>query len=126
VSLKSTNPFDLPLVDLAFFSADVDLAIANEGFKTAQRLVTAPAWQGFTLDRIAPPPNVALDSEELAQYIRNSTITTSHGIGTSSMSPKGAKYGVVDPDLRVKGIEGLRVVDASVIVSYTRKTYYSD
>jgi choline dehydrogenase-like flavoprotein len=39
-----------------------------------------------------------------------------HIVGTAGMSPRGAHYGVVDPDLRVKGIAGLRVIDASVLV----------
>lgn len=120
MALRSTDPFELPLVDLAFYSAPVDIAIVKEGFKVAQRYVTAPAWKDFTLNRIAPPPGVAIDSKDLEQYIRNSTNTASHGIGTSAMSARGSAHGVVDPDLRVKGISGLRIVDAGVIVSACR------
>jgi choline dehydrogenase len=116
VSLQSTDPFELPLLDLGFFSAPVDLAIAKESLNTATRYVTAPAWEHFTLNRLTPPPDVAADSDELVEYIRNSTSTASHGIGTSAMSALEANYGVVDPDLKVKGISGLRIVDAGVIV----------
>ncbi|KAF9443813.1 GMC oxidoreductase [Macrolepiota fuliginosa MF-IS2] len=115
IALQSTDPFELPRLDLAFYSAPVDIAIAKEAFKTAQRYVTAPAWKEFTLDRITPPPQVAADSDDLEEYIRNSTNTASHGIGTSAMSARGATHGVVDPDLTVKGISGLRIVDAGVI-----------
>ncbi|KXN82733.1 Oxygen-dependent choline dehydrogenase [Leucoagaricus sp. SymC.cos] len=115
VGLKSTDPFELPLLDLGFYSALVDLAIVKEGFKVAIQFVTAPAWKEFTLDRLTPPPGVAVDSDNLVEFIRNSTGTASHGIGTSAMSPRGAKNGVVDPDLRVKGLSGLRIVDAGVI-----------
>ncbi len=83
-----------------------------EAFKKAQRYVTAPAFQGFTLDRIAPAPE-----EDIEQFIRNVTTSASHGIGTSAMSARGATQGVVDPDLKVKGIAGLRIIDAGVIVS---------
>jgi choline dehydrogenase len=41
-----------------------------------------------------------------------------HPTGTAAMSPKGAHWGVVDPDLKVKGVEGLRIVDGSVLVSW--------
>jgi hypothetical protein len=44
-------------------------------------------------------------------------MTTWHPVSTAKMSPKGASYGVVDPDLKVKGMKGLRIVDASVFVS---------
>ena len=60
--------------------------------------------------------DTATTDEELDQFIRSSTITVSHGVGTAAMSPKGAEYGVVDPDLRVKRVRGLRIVDASVLV----------
>lgn len=117
MALKSTDPFELPLLDLGFYSAPVDFAIVKEAFKTAQRYVNAPAFKNFTLDRKTPPPNVADDSDELEQFIRNSTNTASHGIGTTAMSARGATHGVVDPDLLVKGLSGLRIVDAGVIVS---------
>ncbi|KAJ3575776.1 hypothetical protein NP233_g878 [Leucocoprinus birnbaumii] len=118
VSLKSTNPFDLPALDLGFFSAPVDLAIAKESFSIIQRFVTSPAWANFTLGLLGPSSNITGSANHdslLVDYIRNSTISASHAIGTSSMSPKGASFGVVDPDLRVKGIRGLRIVDAGII-----------
>ncbi|KAF5362385.1 hypothetical protein D9756_002778 [Leucocoprinus leucothites] len=115
VTLKSTDPFEPPLLDLGYFLAPVDMAIAKESFNTVQRFVTGTAWKEFTLNRITPPSNVAADSDDLVQYIRNSTGTASHGIGTTAMSARGAKHGVVDPDLRAKGISGLRIVDAGVI-----------
>lgn len=118
VSLKSTNPFEEPLLDLGLFQTASDISITVESFKSAQRLVTAPAWKEFTLDRLAPPPEIQTD-EELAQFIRDTSAVTSHGVGTAAMSSKRSTWGVVDPDLRVKGISGLRIVDASVIVSNT-------
>jgi choline dehydrogenase-like flavoprotein len=55
--------------------------------------------------------------EELDEYVRANSATIFHPVGTAAMSPKGAEWGVVDPDLKVKGVKGLRVVDASVLVS---------
>lgn len=51
------------------------------------------------------------------QYVTNHTGTIWHPVGTASMSPVGAPWGVVDPDLKVKKVTGLRIVDASVFVS---------
>lgn len=116
ISLQSTDPFELPEVDLGFYSTPVDIAIAQEALKKAQQYVTAPAFQGFTLNRIDPAPGITAEGD-IEQFIRNATRSASHGIGTSAMSARGAAHGVVDPDLKVKGIAGLRIIDAGVIVS---------
>jgi choline dehydrogenase-like flavoprotein len=59
----------------------------------------------------------AVSDDELDAFIAGNFATTWHPASTAKMSPKGADYGVVDPDLKVKGIRGLRIVDASVMVS---------
>lgn len=95
---------------------DIDMGIALEAFKTAQKQITHPVMNGYTMDRTSPPATITSD-EEIIQFIRNNTHSTSHGIGTAAMSSKESNHGVVDPHLKVKGIQGIRVVDASVIVS---------
>ena len=55
----------------------------------------------------------------LDEFIRNNAGTAAHPVGTASMSSRNASYGVVDPDLKVKGVGGLRIVDASVLVRLT-------
>lgn len=82
--------------------------------KLAQKLYTAPTWEGYIIEQISPPVNATDD--ELADYIRNTATTSFHAVGSAAMSAQGASYGVVDPDLRVKGVSGLRIVDASVMV----------
>jgi choline dehydrogenase-like flavoprotein len=56
-------------------------------------------------------------NEELDEYLRNRTGSAFHPVGTAAMSARNARYGVVDPDLLVKGMRGLRIIDASVLVS---------
>ncbi|KAF7359617.1 hypothetical protein MVEN_00685500 [Mycena venus] len=81
--------------------------------KLALKLVNAPAWNrylgGPTIDLTAMSP------AEPTAHIRVNSGLGYHIIGTASMSPRGAQYGVVDPDLSVKGIARLRVIDASVL-----------
>jgi len=82
-----------------------------------RRLLSAPAFQGSVFGSVNPPANVTSD-EDLEDFLRNAGSSADHPVGSASMSPKGANWGVVDPDFRVKGTTGLRVVDASIIVSF--------
>ncbi|KAF9536329.1 hypothetical protein CPC08DRAFT_652173, partial [Agrocybe pediades] len=64
---------------------------------------------------IATSVTNATTDAELEAFVRSTTSTLFHPVGTAAMSAKDAGYGVVDPDLRVKGVDGLRIVDASVL-----------
>ncbi|KAG6808584.1 hypothetical protein H0H92_003645 [Tricholoma furcatifolium] len=112
VMLNSSNPFDPPLIDPNFLSSEFDVFVFREGIRSARRFLSAPTWDNFI---ISATTNATSDAE-LDEYIRNITTTIYHPVGTAAMSPRGANYGVVDPDLRVKGVVGLRVIDASVLV----------
>jgi choline dehydrogenase len=98
-------------------SEDVDIAIVREGIRSARRLFSAPAFKESVNGTVFPAANVTSD-EDLDTFIRSSARGYLHGVGSMSMSPRGEKWGAVDPDFRVKGVKGLRVVDASVIVSH--------
>jgi choline dehydrogenase/4-pyridoxate dehydrogenase len=67
----------------------------------------------FIARQIAPGAGVKTD-EQLEAFVRNSVVTTHHPCGTCKMGPAGDETAVVDPQLRVRGVEGLRVIDASV------------
>lgn len=84
----------------------------REGIRSARRFAAAPAWA----DYIVAPTNNATTDAELDAFIRGSASSFFHPVGTARMSARGAGYGVVDPDLKVKGVRGLRIVDASVLV----------
>jgi choline dehydrogenase-like flavoprotein len=101
------------LIDLALLREDVDIAILREGIRAARRFVSAPAWSGYTLEELNP----AQTDDELDFWARQTADTLYHPVSTAAMSPFNATWGVVDPDLRVKGVQGLRIVDASVMAS---------
>ncbi|TFK47888.1 aryl-alcohol oxidase precursor [Heliocybe sulcata] len=114
VSINSTNPFIQPVIDPNLFGTDFDIAVAVEAIKAARRFASANAWADYITGPYEAWANATTDAE-IAEYIRNTGNSVWHAMGTASMSPKGASWGVVDPDLRVKGANGLRIVDASVI-----------
>lgn len=89
----------------------------REGIKMTRKFLTAPAWKGYILAETPALAN-ATTNAALEQFIRNTAGTSSHLVGSAGMSARDADYGVVDPDLRVKGASGLRIIDASVLVSW--------
>ena len=89
-----------------------------EAFKVARRFIGANAWKDYVLGEFGDLADTHSD-DEIVKYARKNAYASLHTGGTASMSPKGAKWGVVDPDLKVKGVHGLRVVDGSIMVSFT-------
>ncbi|KAJ7112895.1 GMC oxidoreductase-domain-containing protein [Mycena epipterygia] len=114
VRLSSKNPFAAPLIDPGFLTNKLDLAMMREGIKIVQKFVTAPVWKDYIIEPYLPAANATSDAL-LEAYIQQQAATIFHPLGSASMSAKGASTGVVDPDLRVKGIPFLRVVDGSVL-----------
>lgn len=115
MTLNSSNPFDPPLIDPNLLGSDFDMFTMREAVKTAQRFLTAPAWNDYILQPFGGLANITSDAD-LDEYIRNNTATIFHPVGTAAFSPRNAQYGVVDPDLLLKGAVGVRVVDVSVLV----------
>ncbi|TFK19470.1 aryl-alcohol oxidase [Coprinopsis marcescibilis] len=113
VKIGSNNPFDAPIIDPNSLSHEFDLQAFAEGHRISKRFFSAPAWSDYVTVPISPDPDV-VSTEAYYQYVRSSAITTLHACGTAAMSPRRSNSGVVDPDLRVKGVAGLRIVDASV------------
>ncbi|GLB42783.1 putative aryl-alcohol oxidase [Lyophyllum shimeji] len=111
VTIDSNNSMADPIIDPNFYASPFDLFVAREALRSARRFVQAPAWNGFVL---APTMDLTSDAD-LDQYLRDTSITAYHPVGTAAMSARNATYGVVNPDLLVKGLTGLRIVDASVL-----------
>jgi choline dehydrogenase len=80
------------------------------------KLTGANAWQGYILGQVNNITNATSDAD-LESFARSTAAPNGHIVGTASMSPRGVNYGVVDPDLLVKDVQHLRIVDASVWVT---------
>lgn len=101
-----------PHIRFNAFSAPHDIDTIVAGMKIARRIVAAPALAGFEPQELAPGPAVVSD-DELTDYVRQVGNTCYHPVGTCSMGT-GASA-VTDPRLRVRGVRGLRVADASIM-----------
>ncbi|KAJ7099698.1 aryl-alcohol oxidase-like protein [Mycena epipterygia] len=126
VQLNNSDPFTQPIIDLGCLTTDFDIVALREGMKSSLRFIGANAWQGYVLGSLNNITNATSDAD-LESFARAHATPNGH-VGTASMSPKGANYGVVDPDFRVKGVEQLRVVDASILpflpAGYTQAVVY--
>lgn len=118
VQLSSNDILAPPLIDSGLLSSDFDVMAFKESIKSAKRFFAAPAWQEFVLGITGPLANATTD-QDVENFIRSGVFSSGHLVGTAAMSAPGANYGVVNPDLRLKRASGLRVVDASVMVSVT-------
>ncbi|KAJ7772273.1 aryl-alcohol oxidase precursor [Mycena metata] len=114
LTLSTSNPFDQPNINPNLLGTDFDLFVMKEAVRAARDFVTAEAWESYVV-REFETLAAATTPATLEQYIRKNSGTIFHPVGTASMSPKGARYGVVDPDLLVKGVSGLRIADASIL-----------
>ncbi len=115
VRLENNDPHNAPLVDFNAFSdpGDQDIKKLVAGLRIGRRLVETQPFQGIAGEEKRPGLRSQTD-EELELYVRKSASTNFHPVGTCRMGPD-AEDAVVDPSLRVHGIEGLRVADASIM-----------
>lgn len=116
IHLNSTDPFAFPVMDPGFLATDFDMYVMKQAVHAARAFVQAGPWADFVTGRLGFVGDASTE-DEIATAARQATVSIWHPVGTTRMSPKGADYGVLDPDLRVKGISGLRVVDGSALVS---------
>jgi choline dehydrogenase-like flavoprotein len=114
VALGSTDAAEAARVDPRYFAAPEDLQTLVEGVKLARRVAAAGPLAAWGNLELMPGAWVGSD-EKLARWIRKNVMTTYHFAGTCKMGT-GADS-VVDPELRVRGVAGLRVADASIIPS---------
>ena len=112
VSLASADPLATPLIDPGFLSDPDDLSRMLRGVKLMRQVLNQPALASFG-GRELPVSAGAQTDADLEQFIRNNADTIYHPVGSCRMGPAGDN--VVDERLRVHGLQGLRVVDASIM-----------
>ena len=115
VRLRSPNPFDAPMIDPRYFSDrdGHDERTLVAGLRRGREIAAQPALREWVKREIAPGHHVETD-EQLSAFGRLTSVTGHHPCGTCKMGDPGDPTTVVDPELRVRGVERLRVADASV------------
>lgn len=115
VKLRSNKPQDEALFDAGVFSDPEDLEILVRGIKLGIKILEAPSLAKIIKRRALPEPGVEKSDDGLRDYIRQTTRTVFHPVGTAKMGPKDDPKAVVDAELCVYGVEGLRVGDNSIM-----------
>ena len=115
IRVKSADPKDLTDFNANLLSDPADIDTLVRGVETAIRILDAPALAKLVKRRVLPKPGVENDPAALRDYIRQSAKTVFHPAGTARMGRADDRMAVVGPDLKVRGIEGLRICDASVM-----------
>jgi len=112
IHIRSPDPLRAPAIRPNFLSSELDRRCLTEGVKIMRNIFAQPAMQKYVDREMTPGPSVTSDAD-LLDYIRSNGQTFFHPVGTCRMGIDNAA--VVDPHLKVKGMTGLRVVDAAVI-----------
>jgi len=112
IGLKSSDPLEAPAICANYLSTASDMRVVVEGVKLSRAIAQSRAFEGLRGEELHPGASVQSDGE-IAEFIRAEAETLYHPVGTCRMGSDA--MAVVDARLRVRGIEGLRVVDASVM-----------
>jgi len=112
VHIRSADPREAPAMNANYMTTETDRAVTVAGIRIVRKVAAQPALQAFGLEEVRPGP--AADSDdELLDFVRRTSQTSYHPVGSCRMGSD--PQSVVDAQLRVRGVEGLRVADASVI-----------
>jgi choline dehydrogenase len=114
VRLRSNDPFEAPVIQPNYLDLESDRRVLLAGMRLGRKLLKSRPLAPYYLHEDFPGPDVQTDDEFLEAAKRRGT-TTFHPSGTCRMGPASDATAVVDDQLRVRGLEGLRVIDASVM-----------
>jgi choline dehydrogenase len=114
VRAQSTDPFQDPIIQPNYLSDARDRQVVIDGVRLSRRLLHTPQLKVYC-DRDEAPPESATSDSDLLDFARNNGGTSYHLTGTCRMGPSTAADSVVDSELKVIGVLGLRVVDASIM-----------
>jgi choline dehydrogenase len=116
LAIRSPDPFEAPAIEPRYLSERLDRDVAVAGVKMLREIYRQPAFRELWAEEVLPGPDARSDAQIL-DFVRKNGGTVFHACGTCRMGvDPGA---VVDPKLRVHGVEGLRVIDASVMPTIT-------
>ncbi|MBO0878187.1 MAG: GMC family oxidoreductase N-terminal domain-containing protein [Pseudonocardia sp.] len=118
VRLRSIDPTDPPVIDLGLYTHPDDAPRVAEAVRIARRLAATPPLSELLVGERTPGPDVG--DEELADAVRRAPSHYNHACGTARMGPEADSGAVVGSDCRVHGLDGLAVVDASVMPTIPR------
>jgi len=118
IGLRSADPAAAPKIAPNYLSTDADRRVAADAMRLARRVVGSPALARYSPTEFVPGPQFRTD-EELARAAGDVGTTIFHPVGTAKMGPAADPAAVVDSELRVHGIGGLRVIDASIMPTIT-------
>ncbi|PBL03982.1 alcohol oxidase [Armillaria gallica] len=132
ITLNTSDPFGPPLINPNLMTSPFDAFALKEAIKMVFSYLSSPIWKdylGEPVDGLDLVVNSDFEDTVLEEFIRNGSFSAYHMVGSAAMSSAGAAWGVLDPDLHVKGLMGLRVVDASVLpfvpAAHTQAAVYS-
>ncbi len=114
LSLASADPRAAVRISLNFYAAEADRRRMRAGIRLAREIFRQGALRKFVASEVSPGPGNLSDAD-LDAHVRRTAATVFHPLGTCKMGSERDETAVVDPELRVRGIAGLRVVDASVM-----------
>lgn len=114
IRLKSSDPGDHPLIDPNYLASERDLDVLVDALTWSRRILNAPAFAPYRKTELEPGSGIT-SRDDLIAFIRRKAESVYHPVGTCRMGAANDDLSVVTPDLKVRGVERLRVVDASVM-----------
>ncbi|KAJ7677556.1 aryl-alcohol oxidase-like protein [Mycena rosella] len=114
INITSSSAFDHPTINPAYYTTAFDIGTAVQAIKTLLEFLSTSAWNGFILEPFPAVAALTTDAS-IEAYVRAFADTLKHPTSTAKISKRSDKGGVVGPDLLVKGVKGLRIVDASIL-----------
>lgn len=124
IQLRSADPQEAPVIRAHYLQDPADVAALVQGVHLIRRLAAAPAYVALRGAEAEPSLNAKTDTE-IAALVRGTADTIFHAAGTCRMGPAADRRAVVDAQLKVRGVSGLRVADASIMPEVVSATTHA-
>ena len=124
VRLRSSDPQAAPIIRANYLQEQADVQALVRGVHLARWFADVPVYDPIRGDELEPGAAAKADAD-LERFVRRAADTIYHAAGTCRMGPASDPMAVVDPQLRVRGVEGLRVADASIMPEIVNATTHA-